>query len=92
MKKSRHTQRHQLLELAEQCVDIFLAGEADHDLELLNLDVGRVIVLAEEDAHLVLKKVRSLLKEEVDVAKGDPLDLRGRGYHSHCTCRGERST
>ena len=35
--------------------DVVVVGEADHDVELLELDVDRVVVLDEEDLHLVLQ-------------------------------------
>jgi hypothetical protein len=44
-------------------------------IQLLDLGAGRVVELAEEDAHLVLEDVGSVLREEVDISEGDPLDL-----------------
>ena len=68
-----------LLQLAEQGVDVVVVREADHDVQLFDLDVERVVVLAEEDAHLVREDVGPLLEQEVDVAQRDPLYLGRRG-------------
>ena len=73
-----------LLELAEERVDVLFRDELDHDLELLDLDVGRVVVLAEEDAHLVREGARATLQDEVDVAQRDPLDLGRRRDERDC--------
>eukprot|EP00968_Pinguiococcus_pyrenoidosus_P010320 scaffold805_cov251-Pinguiococcus_pyrenoidosus.AAC.5 len=65
-----------LLELEQHLVDVRLADQADHDLQLLQLDVDGVVVLAEEDLDLVLQDLRALLHDEVDVAQGDVLHFR----------------
>jgi hypothetical protein len=70
-----------LLQLAQQRIHVLLSRQPNHDLELLDLDVGRVVVLAEEDAHLVLEDVGSVLEEEIDISEGDPLNLRSGGDH-----------
>ena len=44
-----------LFELCEHLGDVVVVGEADHDVELLELDVDGVVVLDEEDLHLVLQ-------------------------------------
>eukprot|EP00964_Phaeocystis_antarctica_P140756 scaffold105646_cov63-Phaeocystis_antarctica.AAC.1 len=64
-------------------VDVALGGELDHDLELLHLDVDRVVVLAEEDLDLVREDRRSLLDDEVDVAQRYVLDLGLRREQRH---------
>ena len=44
-----------LFELGEHLGDVVVVGEADHDVKLLELDVDGVVVLDEEDFHLVLQ-------------------------------------
>ena len=68
-----------LLELGEQLLVVALAGDADHDLDLGELEVGRVVVLAEEDADLFAEDVGLALQEEVDVTEGHVLDFGGGG-------------
>ena len=67
-----------LLELSQQSVDVLLASKADHDFELLNLDVGRVIILAEEDAHFIRQNVGAFLQKEIDVTESYPLNFWSR--------------
>jgi hypothetical protein len=69
-------ERH-YLELGEDLGNVCLAGEPDHDVQLLQLDVDGIVVLDEEDLHLVLEDVRPLLDDEVDVAQGHVLHLHG---------------
>ena len=64
-----------VLELGQHLVDVVLVGQHDHDLQLLQLDVDGVVVLAEEDLHLVLEHLRAALDDDVDVAQRDVLDL-----------------
>ncbi len=52
-------------------LDVLVRAQLDHDLELLHLDVNRIVVLAEEDAHLVRENVGALLHDQVDVAQRD---------------------
>lgn len=67
-----------LLQLGKERPNVGLARQPNHDLELLNLDVRRVVVLAEEYSHLVREKVGVRLEQERDVSEGDPLNF-GRG-------------
>ena len=64
-----------LLQLAQQHIHIAFIRQPDHDIHLLGLDIRRVIVLAEKDAHLVGQNVRVLLQDQIDVAQRDPLHL-----------------
>ena len=50
-------------------------GELEHHLELFELDVGRVVVLAKEHAKFLAQDIRPLLENDVDVAEGYVLDL-----------------
>ena len=59
-----------------RAVDVVVRRERDHDLELLELDVDGVVVLAEEDARLAREHVGVLLQDQVDVAQRDVLHLR----------------
>ena len=43
-----------LLELQQDLVDVLVAGQADHDLQLLHLHIDGIVVLAEE--HLQARK------------------------------------
>lgn len=67
--------RRVFLQLPEQSVHILLVRQSNHNLKLLHLDVGRVVIFAEENAHLVGKDIGTFLQEEIDVTKGDPLHL-----------------
>lgn len=67
--------RRVFLQLPQQSVHILLVRQSDHNLKLLHLDVGRVVIFAKEDAHLVGKDIGTFLQEEIDVTKGDPLHL-----------------
>ena len=55
--------------------NVALRCEPDHDVQLLQLDVDGIVVLDEEDLHLVLENVSTLLDDQVDVTEGDVLDL-----------------
>ena len=63
------------LQLRQHLGDVGLAGQSDHDVELLQLDVDWVVVLHEEDFHLVLEDVRPLLNDEIDVPESHVLRL-----------------
>ena len=66
------------LQLRQDLGDVGLTGQPDHDVQLLQLDVDRVVVLHEEDLHLVFEDVRPLLYDEIDVPQSHVLDLRLR--------------
>ena len=70
------------LQLRQDLSDIGLAGQSDHDVQLLQLDVDRVVILHEEDLHFVLENVRPHLDDEIDVPESHVLDLRLRGEES----------
>ena len=67
------------LQLRQDLSDIGLAGQSYHDVQLLQLDVDRVVILHEEDLHFVFENVRPLLDDEIDVPESHVLDLRLRG-------------
>ena len=46
-----------LLEFGEDLGDVGLVGEADHDVQLLQFDVDRVVILDEEHFHLVFQDI-----------------------------------
>lgn len=73
-----------LLELREDLLDVLLVREAVDDLKLGELDVNRVVVLAEKDLDVVPKDHGPALDDEEDVAQGDVLDLVPRGEKSDC--------
>ena len=68
-----------------------LRGQPDDDVQLLELDVERVVVLDEEHLDVVLEDVEPLLDDEVDVPQGHVLHLgllgeqgdQGRGQFPH---------
>jgi len=79
---SLHTievRKYILLQFTQQRIDVALPGKTDHDIQLLNLDIGRVIILTKEHTHLILEDVRALLQQKVNVSQGDPLDFWCRG-------------
>ena len=50
-----------------------MASLPNHDIQFLELDVDRVVVIDEEYLHLVLEDVRPLLDDEVDVPESHVL-------------------
>ena len=46
-----------LLELSKDLGDVSLGGKADHDVQLLQLDVDWIIVFDEEHFHFMLQDV-----------------------------------
>jgi hypothetical protein len=68
-----------LLQLREHLGNAGLAGQPDHDVQLLQLDVDGVVVLDKKHLHLLLKNIRSLLNDEVDIPESDVLHLRLTG-------------
>jgi len=71
-----------LLQLLEDLSEVVVPGESIHDLELGELDVDRIVVLAEEDLDLVLKDRWTPLDDEEDVSESDVLNLGSRGEKS----------
>ena len=65
-----------LLKFRQNLRDVVLRRKPDHYVQLLQLDVDGVIVLDEEDLHLVLEYIGALLDDQVDVAKCDVLNFR----------------
>ena len=65
-----------LLELQEHLVDVLIAGEPDHDLQLLHLDVYGVIVLAEEHLQPCRSDCEPLYMEKIPCSRG-PLVIGG---------------
>ena len=61
------------LQFREQLIDVFVVRYPNHNLELLHLQVGRIVVFAEEDTHLFTENVCLLLEEEIDVSESDVL-------------------
>jgi hypothetical protein len=65
-------------------INILVATEHDHDVDLFELDIGGVVVLAEKDFNVALEDARTLLADYLDVAEGDILDLGlGREESDH---------
>ena len=60
--------------------DVGLTGQSDHDVQLPTLD--RVIVLHEENFHLVFEDVRPLLNDEIDIPQSHVLNLQLVGEKS----------
>ena len=70
------------LQLRQDLGDVGLTGQSDHDVQLLQLDVDRVVILHEENLHLVLEDVRPLLNDQIDVPQSHVLNLRLGGEKS----------
>ena len=64
-----------IFELVEEGIDIFEVCEPDHDFKFLQLHIERVLEVAEEDAHLFVNDVRTLLDDQVYIPDRDVLDL-----------------
>mmetsp|Transcript_26227 Transcript_26227/g.55615 ORF Transcript_26227/g.55615 Transcript_26227/m.55615 type:complete len:290 (-) Transcript_26227:1023-1892(-) len=65
-----------LLELEEYLLEVFLGDEHHHDVDLLQLHVDGIVVLAEEHLHIRREDARALLHDQPNVPQGDILDLR----------------
>ena len=63
--------------------DVVLRRKPDHDVQLLQLDVDGVVVLDEEDLHLVLEDVGALLDDQVDVPECHILNFGLGGEQGH---------
>jgi len=64
-----------LLKLEEDLINGLLRGEHDEELELLQLDVERIVVLAEEDLEVLAEETLVALTDKLEVAEGHVLDL-----------------
>lgn len=58
-----------LLQFSQKLVHVAVVGNPYHDLELLELDIWRVVVFTEENTKFLLENVRLLLQQEVDVSQ-----------------------
>lgn len=72
-----------LLQLLENLAEVGVPRESIHDLEFGELDVDRVVVLAEEDLDLVLENGWATLDDEEDVSESDVLNLGTGGEKSN---------
>lgn len=73
-----HVNLHGILfELREQLVDIALVGYSHHNFDFLEFQVGGVVVFAEKYTDFFAEDFRLALKKEINVAKGDVLNLGG---------------
>lgn len=75
-RKVQNNKKFLLLKFRQNLRDVVLRRKPDHDVQLLQLDVDGVVVLDEEDLHLVLEYIGALLDDQVDVAKCDVLNFR----------------
>lgn len=66
---------HSLAQLLEHFMDIPLLRQHEDDLQLSDLDVDGIIVLAEEDTDIVLQHVRIALQNQKGVTQSQILDL-----------------
>ena len=73
-----------LLELSEDLLDVLLVGESVDDFEFGQLDVDRIVVLAEEHLDVVAKDQWPTLNDEEDVSKSDVLDFVAGREKSDC--------
>jgi hypothetical protein len=69
---------HSLSQFAQKGIDIPLTCQPHHNVQLFHLDVRRVVVFAEKDAHFVGKDIWALLEKQIDVAQRNPLDFGRR--------------
>mmetsp|Transcript_61830 Transcript_61830/g.177325 ORF Transcript_61830/g.177325 Transcript_61830/m.177325 type:complete len:728 (+) Transcript_61830:225-2408(+) len=65
-----------LLEFQQDLFEVLLRDEHYHDVHLLQLDIHRVVVLAEEHLDVRGEDARTLLDDEANVPQDDILDLR----------------
>lgn len=75
--------RISLFQFCENLFDVPLVRQPVDDLEFSELDVDRIVVLAEEDLDVVPEYRGSPLNDQVDVAQGDVLNLVARRQQSH---------
>jgi hypothetical protein len=57
-----------LFQFCEQLIHVLVVRYPHHYLELLHLQVRRVIIFAEKDAHLLAENVCLFLEEKVDIS------------------------
>lgn len=72
------------LEFGEKLLVVLLVCYPDHNFELLEFDVGRIVVFTEKDAELFAENIRLRLEQEVNVSKSNILDFGRRGNKSNC--------
>ena len=58
----RRMEKNVLSQFAQKGIDILLTREPHHDVQLFHLDIRRVVVFAEKDAHLVGQDIRPFLE------------------------------
>jgi hypothetical protein len=58
-----------LFQLGQHLSDVGLMGESNHDVQFFHLHIYRIVVLDEEDLHLLLENVRT------EIAQGAMSDL-----------------
>lgn len=74
-----------LLQLGKQLLVVALICYPHHNLQLLELDIWWVSVLAEEDSHLLAQDVGLGLEEEINVSQSDILNLGRRSNQGDYT-------
>ena len=52
-----------LFQFAQQRIDVVFTCQPDHDIELFDLHIQWIIVLAKENPHLVRQNIGSLLQQ-----------------------------
>mmetsp|Transcript_6699 Transcript_6699/g.11728 ORF Transcript_6699/g.11728 Transcript_6699/m.11728 type:complete len:532 (+) Transcript_6699:656-2251(+) len=65
-----------LLQLQQHLINIPLRHQLDDNLQLLHLDINRIIILAKEHLDLILQNARTFLDNQVDIPQRHVLNLR----------------
>jgi hypothetical protein len=74
-RRTRPKRANALLQLGQNLFDVPFVRESVDDLEFGELDVDRVVVLAEEDFNVVLEDEWPPLYDEMNVSERDVLDF-----------------
>lgn len=80
---SRSNKEFLLFEFRENLINVLVVAQLDHNFQLLTLDIWWVVVFAEKHTDIVLKNVGAFLKDQVDVAERDVLNLGRRCKKRH---------
>lgn len=64
-----------LFKLAEDLSDVGSICESDHNVQLLEFDIDRIVVFDKKDLHFILENLWSLLNDQVNVSQSNVLNL-----------------
>jgi hypothetical protein len=72
------------LQLGQELVNVAVVGYPHHNFQLLEFDICRIVILAEEHTEFLVEDIRLLLQQKINVSQSHILHLRGRRYKRDC--------